>query len=107
MTVSIIVSPDGRARRIDCEQQQMCNLLGGALTFVGVLPECNAVLLALREGDTLLLERHVWNDTKHMLFPDGDIVYGSIAIVASDDEGQEIDLEIDEVVALLELKLES
>lgn len=99
-TMCLLVSPDGSTKTIHTAHKHLSELLGGPLTFVGVMPECDAFLLALRTQNEEL-KRHVWNDTHCTLFPDGDIVCGSIVIVASNDEGEEVDLDVERVVQCL------
>lgn len=78
-------------------QSEVASLLGGKVTFVGVVPEVGGVIVARRDGEG---EPHLWCGTCRF-FEDAPPVYGRVAIVASGERGEEMDLDVERTCSLL------
>jgi hypothetical protein len=94
----VLVAPDGTVEERNSAQGKVHEHLGGPLTIVGAIPSLNAVVVALRDAGHL--DRHGWNGRSH--FFAGDDVRGAVAVVASDDRGEEEDLDVNEFLSLVE-----
>lgn len=94
----ILVAPDGTVQERNSAQEKLHEHLGGPLTIVGAIPSLNAVLVALRDAGHLDL--HAWNGCSDFLADDD--VRGSVAIVATDEHGEEEDLDVNEFLSLVE-----
>ena len=93
MTLWILVSTDGKIEQRDAPQKDVHQHLGGPITFVGAIPCLNAIVMSRRDGETF--EPHAWN--KLNLFFDRETVRGPIAIVCSNECGEEEDLDVNEL----------
>ena len=97
MTLWLLVSHDGTSVRKYTAQGDVHKHLGGPVTFVGAIPSADAFVVARSDCE---LPMHVWNGKG--LFFEGSEVRGPIAIVASDDKGDEIDLNLGQVFVVLQ-----
>ena len=86
------VSPGFRFEECDIDQKKVGDVLGGPITFVGVIPEIDAVICGLEEGTG-----EEWQSS--LLFS-GE-VRGDVMLVATNSEGDEIDLDVERARILL------
>lgn len=93
MTLCLLVTADGLAEEVRCAHATAHTLLGGPLTFVGVIPAAQAVILALKTPSPDQ-PRHAWSGREPM--HDAD-VRGAILICGSDSHGCEVDVDPDEI----------
>ena len=98
MTLWLLVSHDGTSVRKRTPLGDVHKHLGGPVTFVGAIPSADAFVVARTNCE---LPMHVWNG-KGLFFEDSEVVRGPIAIVASDDNGDEIDLDLGQVSVVLQ-----
>lgn len=91
----LLVFCDGTMEERRIDQCNISALLGGPLTFVGAFPQWNAYAVGLREPpDTAPV-----NPVSTRLFEE---VAGDVVFLASDDDGEETDLDVAAVREFLE-----
>ena len=98
MTLWVIVDVEGRVERRHTPQREVHQHLGGPITIVGAMPSLNAVIVSLQDSADLC--EHSWNGCG--FFMPETTVRGCIAIVASDEGGEEQDLDVNEMLTLVE-----
>ena len=92
----IVVTHDARVQTTHGPQRDVHKHLGGPLTFVGAIPSLDAVVLSRLESENLPV--HEWNGWA--VFFDDLTVRGCIAIVSSNEDGDEQDLDVNEFMSL-------
>ena len=85
-------------RVLDITQSKAAETLGGPITFVGALPSLYGFILALRDPPA---DAAVWNNNS-LFFEERQQcpVKGDIIVIASDKDGDEMDLNVDETMSL-------
>jgi hypothetical protein len=91
MVLCARVTPDLRVQRVDVEQQNVGRLLGGTVKFVGAMPQISAFIVALEAATG-----PPWK-TEYFF----EAARGDVMVVASDEEGGEIDLDVGACAQLL------
>lgn len=110
----LVVRHTGQCETVRCPQAQVATRLlgGGPVTFVGCVSEVDAVLVARREDETLpvnealrgssyLFREDENNDDEE----DTPCVRGDVVVAATDEDGEETDLDVDRALALLRLRV--
>ena len=95
MVRCLLVTPDMQFTEYDIPQKETATVMGGRITFVGAIPELNAYLCALCQSEHL-------KEWKHLPFMEEN-VRGDVFVIASDEEGGEIDLDINKAKQYFEL----
>ena len=95
MNVCLVLPLDQSPRSVRLDQRELSQYLGGPITFVGALHDLDAVVIATTtatEPHPLSLPtsacRHVFFDTP---------AHGTLLVVASDEDGQAVDLDVAKV----------
>ncbi len=99
MSRILLVDETLKTETVRVPQSDVASLLGGRVTFVGAVPEVGGVIVARRDGEG---DAHSWCGTKRF-FDDAPPVYGRVAIVASGERGEEMDLDVEQTRSLLAL----
>ena len=86
----LLVSSCGTIKHISANQDDVHKILGGKITFVGAIPEFNAFVVAARDSNEQV---HAWNEDDRVIASKSHTVRGSILIGASDEDGNETDLD--------------
>ncbi len=97
MVLCLQVTSKYNIYQIDIDQSQISNQLNGQITFIGVLPQHNAFIVCRKSP---INNEKYW--TNHHFFENSK-VYGDIIIFASDDEGEQIDLDVDSLKNIIYL----
>lgn len=92
MSVCLLVHPCGRREQVVWEQRAVSANLGGAVTFVGALDDLCVVIVGV--ADAAALEPNALAHTHPWLFLDCSDVRGPVVFVASDDKGDEMDVDV-------------
>lgn len=97
MTRLLHIFPSGVAIPFDGPQSSIEAMFDGALTFVGAIPEVDAFVVAAKDhvGQLNAL------CAEHAEFFHAE-ARGDLVILASNDQGQEVDLDVDATLQLLE-----
>lgn len=98
MPTWLLVRADGRCETKNEGQRTVHTHLGGPVTFIGAIPSLNAVILGRRDSENLPV--HSWG-ARNLFFEEVRNVCGDIAIVASDDDGEEVDLDVQECLGVV------
>ena len=100
MSLCIFVDTDGRLQPVSWDQRTVAHRLGGAVTFVGGIQELGIVFVGLAvcaSGDV----NPLYLTHKDLFFPCTPPVRGPIVMIASDEAGDEMDVDVDEVGRML------
>lgn len=94
MSISLHVTPDGKQNVVQWDHRDLANRLGGSITFVGAVESCNVVVVGLVDASGFEVNEFA------ALHPDVFMkeampVRGPIVFVGSDDDGEEMDVDID------------
>lgn len=96
MTVLLRYAAHGVGETVEWRQEEIEARLGAPLTFVGALPEADAFIVATRERvGPLNVACARRPDAFHKA------AHGDIVVLASDEAGREVDLDVARVLALL------
>ena len=103
MNRCIVVHPDGRMETVMWEQRAVARHLGGSVTFVGGIEELQIVFVAL--AFTPPSEEPInpfFVDHRERFFPCTPPMHGSMVMIASDDDGEPIDVDVERVHGLFQ-----
>ena len=95
MTQCLYVKPCGSMEKLSIAQNRVAERLG-PVRFVSANREHNAIMVAAQYSTA---QRHVWNDYPCLVHKTCEAVHGPIVVIASDDDGNEVDLDVDSFVA--------
>ena len=90
MSVCLLVHTDGTRERVKWQQSAVAAHLGGAVTFVGALDDLSVFLVGVADATddvNALARTHPW------LFLEPN-VRGPVVFIASDPDGDEMDVDV-------------
>ena len=99
MSVCLLVHADGARERVVWDQRAVATHLGGAITFVGALHDLHVVVVGLADAPADLDVNALARTHPH-LFHEAD-VRGPVVFVGSDDDGEEMDVDVDALCGAL------
>jgi hypothetical protein len=91
MTVCALVHENGVLEAIECQQCESHLVLGGPVSFVGVIPEAQVVILALEHPQPEHAS-HSWSGRWPIY--EKEQVFGKLFLAATDEHGGEVDLDV-------------
>ena len=95
----LLLHEDGKTQTLDVRETECAHVLGGDVTFVGAIDTCSVVALGLRDPKDRMVNVHCKDPC---LF---DVpVMGPVLIVASDERGMEMDVEVGQVEFALKIR---
>ena len=97
MSRCLLLSCDGEMHEIYVEQEEVAEYLGGPVTFVGAIHCLDAVVVGLQTSS--LLPVHPLSHRRDVFF--ADEVRGPLVVVASDERGREMDLDVEACIDML------
>lgn len=97
MVLSVLLNPNGTRSQVHWRHEEVSNQLGGRITFVGAIPSLNVFIVARREDDEVmsLCENPYCLDKEVFMTPS---VRGPMVFLATDDEGEPIDVDVHALV---------
>lgn len=105
MSRCIHVDPNGKFEAVMWNQCTVAQRLGGSVTFVGGIESLNIVFVSLaycEHGDINPFFTHHQN----LFFPCTPPIRGSIVMVASDETGEEMDVDVEQVCLMFDQRLQ-
>ena len=86
MVESLLLYPDGVNEVVNWQHEKVSSNLGGAVTFVGAIPELKVFVVALQESSSYEVNSFCKDSDIFMELP----VRGPVLFVATDREGEPI-----------------
>jgi len=99
----IVVHADGRMETVVWEQRAVAQHLGGSVTFVGGIEDLQVVFVALAfapPSDAPI--NPFFANHRALFFPCTPPMRGCMVMIASDDDGEPIDVDVEKVHALFQ-----
>lgn len=101
MTRCLVAHCNGTREEVACPHSQISAYLQGPVCFVGAMHDINAIAVARVQDDDSVNKQPINPIPTRLLF-DATPIYGNIVFVASDDEGEEIDLDVEALLTWLD-----
>ena len=94
---SLLLRENGDQEELQCAHEEVHSKLGGKITFVGGIPTVNTFVVGLKDAETLPINTFCLNEDIFMELP----VKGPVVFVATDEDGEPVDVDIAYVKHLL------
>lgn len=103
MVRSLLIDTEGNFTEVAWQHAEVSRQLGGQIMFVGAVEECNAWIVGLVEFTSLpenaFAKRHACRFMEELTFA----IRGPLAVVATDDAGDEMHVDVDALKRCLEM----
>jgi hypothetical protein len=94
----IRIRTDGTLEEVDCNRENLHEIMGGALTFVGALPESNIVALGLEAPEPTVNTFPFPSDTFDLP------IRGDVVLVKTDEFGYDVNIVLTDMPMIRKLQ---